>query len=119
MEGSKAYVFVPSRGLSYLNDESFLYCPYEDCFRPLTGTLLSKQGKRITARKKKKQSFRPLTGTLLSKLTFSRRYTYSLCFRPLTGTLLSKLVLSIIPHTSHMVFVPSRGLSYLNENDLR
>ena len=62
MEGSKAYVFVPSRGLSYLNDESFLYCPYEDCFRPLTGTLLSKREMGVLKMMKREQVFVPSRG---------------------------------------------------------
>ena len=82
-------------------------------FRPLTGTLLSKQSlinlkimqrelsvpsrglsylNRLTLWKKAlKICFRPLTGTLLSKHKFLERVFHGgYSFRPLTGTLLSK-----------------------------
>ena len=113
-------VSVPSRGLSYLNQEVSTagFCSAIS-FRPLTGTLLSKQigirllpmfstyvsvpsrglsylntvgilmGKCI-----RKLSFRPLTGTLLSKpdTENSEEYLAEQGFRPLTGTLLSKQI---------------------------
>ena len=83
-------------------------------FRPLTGTLLSKQcvisyryiNHNLSVPSRglsylnmnppggmglKKNSFRPLTGTLLSKHKFLERVFHGgYSFRPLTGTLLSK-----------------------------
>ena len=63
----------------------------QHCFRPLTGTLLSKQIRR-TLTKKQEKRFRPLTGTLLSK----------------------HLSPFSLDNAFKSVFVPSRGLSYLN-----
>ena len=61
--------------------------------------------------------FRPLTGTLLSKQANIKRRNDDgrKCFRPLTGTLLSKLKTLIVPFWKIKVSVPSRGLSYLNQ----
>ena len=93
----------------------------KDCFRPLTGTLLSKHeieqqikqiekdvsvpsrglsylnDKRVYWKNTAIGSFRPLTGTLLSKqdrgLTAVPKKSAG--FRPLTGTLLSKRILVV------------------------
>ena len=64
------------------------------CFRPLTGTLLSNRG--IKNVRNFKKSFRPLTGTLLSKHSMMND--------------LRKLKVKDVS-------VPSRGLSYLNDNE--
>ena len=40
---------------------------YKKCFRPLTGTLLSKPSTKGIKESVRAKSFRPLTGTLLSK----------------------------------------------------
>ena len=84
-------VSVPSRGLSYLNLEKQLQENKNLGFRPLTGTLLSKQNEN----------------DLQSNL-------YRDGFRPLTGTLLSKQVQIKFKKGVDKVSVPSRGLSYLN-----
>ena len=107
-------VSVPSRGLSYLNHDGIKQCNEGfKCFRPLTGTLLSKLLKDNVYRKVGNKvsvpsrglsylnfemvnkndpfvSFRPLTGTLLSKRYVYRQTCIRPSFRPLTGTLLSK-----------------------------
>jgi hypothetical protein len=83
------FVSVPSRGLSYLNENYLTVEEVIACFRPLTGTLLSKRFEMVNKNdpfvvsvpsrglsylnsKKdnghgRKKRFRPLTGTLLSK----------------------------------------------------
>ena len=58
--------------------------------------------------------FRPLTGTLLSKLDRLSFTKIEDSFRPLTGTLLSKRVKPKEFKKFIEVSVPSRGLSYLN-----
>ena len=85
------------------------------CFRPLTGTLLSKISDEQIAKLKEKNSFRPLTGTLLSKIEFVLSDECGVIegFRPLTGTLLSKNKVIETGNQSIIVSVPSRGLSYL------
>ena len=59
-------VSVPSRGLSYLNEIQRNEKIQFISFRPLTGTLLSKQEDPYYF-SEEDISFRPLTGTLLSK----------------------------------------------------
>ena len=67
------------------------------CFRPLTGTLLSKT-KISMEGSKEHGSFRPLTGTLLSKKeAIELVKQWLIGFRPLTGTLLSKTHPPILP----------------------
>ena len=46
------FVSVPSRGLSYLNENYLTVEEVIACFRPLTGTLLSKQERRCKEMKK-------------------------------------------------------------------
>ena len=109
------FVSVPSRGLSYLNENYLTVEEVIACFRPLTGTLLSKQKDRGIRQRLQRVSV-PSRG--LSYLNCQPQHTLMrllLCFRPLTGTLLSKQgqvedIMEKIPCVS----VPSRGLSYLN-----
>ena len=61
------FVSVPSRGLSYLNENYLTVEEVIACFRPLTGTLLSKQLSISNNNEDLVDCFRPLTGTLLSK----------------------------------------------------
>ena len=133
-------VSVPSRGLSYLNENiSDGTKTHSKGFRPLTGTLLSKLGSNPTYPVRKVRVFVPSRGLsylneILSMMDEtgevvsvpSRGLSYlnsSSCwlssssfssFRPLTGTLLSKLILSALSTHTIFVSVPSRGLSYLN-----
>ena len=108
-------VSVPSRGLSYLNLEKQLQENKNLGFRPLTGTLLSKQNENDLQSNLYRDGFRPLTGTLLSKNPFKVLKTFNVSrFRPLTGTLLSKQVQIKFKKGVDKVSVPSRGLSYLN-----
>ena len=60
------------------------------CFRPLTGTLLSKHYGNFRPLSHGINRFRPLTGTLLSKHGTLCVREATKRFRPLTGTLLSK-----------------------------
>ena len=62
-------VSVPSRGLSYLNIRA-AGAIERKCFRPLTGTLLSKPYLANVLCEPNDIGFRPLTGTLLSKHDF-------------------------------------------------
>ena len=133
-------VSVPSRGLSYLNENiSDGTKTHSKGFRPLTGTLLSKLGSNPTYPVRKVRVFVPSRGLsylneILSMMDEtgevvsvpSRGLSYlnsSSCwlssssfssFRPLTGTLLSKLILSALSTNTIFVSDPSRGLSYLN-----
>ncbi len=63
----------------------------------------------------KNRGFRPLTGTLLSKQESKNMMVSNSSFRPLTGTLLSKPKWQKEVDFLMQVSVPSRGLSYLNE----
>ena len=111
-------VSVPSRGLSYLKKSlEKQVADGKNRFRPLTGTLLSKNKLHLSANKYYK-SFRPLTGTLLSKRTpYNLCSTLkSECFRPLTGTLLSKKNISYRRNRRKKVSVPSRGNAYLKSH---
>ena len=137
------YISVPSRGLSYLNENiSDGTKTHSKGFRPLTGTLLSKLGSNPTYPVRKVRVFVPSRGlsylnecmtiSEFSKIVVSvpsRGLSYlnsSSCwlssssfssFRPLTGTLLSKHSFLMNPvEVRGQVSVPSRGLSYLNIN---
>ena len=106
-------VSVPSRGLSYLNLEKQLQENKNLGFRPLTGTLLSKQNENDLQSNLYRDGFRPLTGTLLSKLKHKCIIQIINSFRPLTGTLLSKQGICHLKRKSRKEFPSPHGDSLI------
>ena len=88
---------------------------YGKCFRPLTGTLLSKCSILNSQLPLMRVSVPSRGLSYLNEVGKVYGEDAVKCFRPLTGTLLSKYSLSkSLAARRKQVSVPSRGLSYLN-----
>ncbi len=110
-----AVVFVPSRGISYLNPlTSSKVQSVKMSFRPLPGHILS-QCYEKECEEKFDVRFRPLPGHILSQLSWAFHLSPEQSFRPLPGHILSQSELVNHKKSTLSVFVPSRGISYLNK----
>ena len=107
-------VSVPSRGLRYLNNQSWKQHIIASRFRPLSGIKVSELKRRWMS-SGLFQGFRPLTGIKVSEL--GGIYFMSKLRRvsvPSRGVRLLNWLGSIQWQVVSLVFVPSRGLRYLN-----
>ena len=85
-------------------------------FRPLSGYLISKFDKvQCDTKIASDNRFRPLSGYLISKFKLKFRiWWWVVCFRPLSGYLISKSQSHDRYETATFVSVPSRGILFPN-----
>ena len=109
---------VPSRGLSYLNENiSDGTKTHSKGFRPLTGTLLSKLGSNPTYPVRKVRVFVPSRGlSYLNECMTISEFSKIVVSVPSRGLSYLNEILSMMDETGEVVSVPSRGLSYLNSS---